>query len=163
MTKPNSVEFNYIGIIHTPFSTLEDMPIQPGGASGVSGTLVLDPGLEEGLVDLDDFSHIYVIYHLHKTHPYRLTVTPFLDTNTHGLFATRAPSRPNPIGLSIVRLIAVNANVLSIDNVDMLDGTPVLDIKPYVPFFDEQETVRIGWLTGLKDRSRTVRTDGRFK
>ena len=163
MTVEKAVDFNYIGIIRTPFTDLENMPIQPHGASGTQGTLILEPEFQEGLRDLDGFSHIYVIYHLHQAHPHRLTVTPFLDTSPHGLFATRAPSRPNPIGLSIVRLISIKNNLLTIENVDMLDGTPVLDIKPYVPFFDDQEDVRIGWLAGLKKQSRTVRTDGRFK
>lgn len=162
MPMKNKVEFDYIGVIHTPFTEIADMPIQPGGAKSVSGTLVIDPDFEEGLADLDGFSHIYVIYHLHKARPYHLTVTPFLDTSPHGLFATRAPNRPNPIGLSIVRLAAVNGNVLTIENVDMLDGTPVLDIKPYVSFFDSQEDIKVGWLTGKAGRAGTIRTDNRF-
>ena len=163
MASESQITYKPIGVIHTPFKAVEDMPIQPQGSSGVRGTLVLYPDYVAGLTDLDGFSHIYVIFHLHKARPYRLKVTPFLDTALRGLFATRPPSRPNPIGLSIVRLVEVKENVLTIENVDMLDGTPLLDIKPYVPFFDDQEAVRIGWLTRFRNQANTARTDDRFK
>jgi tRNA-Thr(GGU) m(6)t(6)A37 methyltransferase TsaA len=163
MTLEKPISFRPIGVIHTPFKKVEDMPIQPQGGSGVRGTLMLDPEFTEGLTDLDGFSHIYILFHLHEARPFRLTVTPFLDTNPHGLFATRAPSRPNAIGLSIVRLVEVKENVLTIENVDMLDGTPLLDIKPYVPFFDDQVNVRIGWLARFRDQANSIRTDDRFK
>ena len=151
-----------IGIIHTPFKKLTDMPIQPSGAKGVKGKIEIDPEFSAGLKDLEGFSHIYVIYHFHQTTETRLTVTPFLDDHPRGLFATRAPTRPNPIGLSVLSLKNINGNILEVENVDMLDGTPLLDIKPYVPEFDQPEEVRTGWLQKARERSRQVRSDQRF-
>ena len=157
-----SICFQPIGIIHTPFKSLCDMPIQPSGASMTRGQLIMDPQYSAGLTDLDGFSHIYLIYHFHKVQNYNLTVTPFLDKQPRGLFATRAPKRPNPIGLSIVQLISIENNVLNLLNVDILDGTPVLDIKPYVPAFDHQEDVRVGWLRDKDNEVKTKRSDERF-
>jgi tRNA-Thr(GGU) m(6)t(6)A37 methyltransferase TsaA len=138
------------------------MPIQPSGARGVQGTLELDPAYEPGLRDLEGFSHLFLIYVFHRASGVQLTVTPFLDAEPHGLFATRAPKRPNPIGLSVVRLIAVEGNRLVLEDVDMLDGTPVLDIKPYVPAFDRPVDVRVGWLAGRDQNVGTKRSDDRF-
>jgi tRNA-Thr(GGU) m(6)t(6)A37 methyltransferase TsaA len=154
--------FQPIGIIHTPFTNLEDMPIQPGGARSVKGKLVLDERFVPGLKDLDGFSHIYLLYFFNKVTGFNLTVTPFLDHTPHGLFATRTPKRPNPIGLSVVRLAAIEGNRLLLEDVDMLDGTPVLDIKPYVPAFDQPENTRVGWLTGHDDEVQDKRSDDRF-
>jgi len=154
--------FQPIGILHTPFSNLEDMPIQPRGAGGIKGELILDEQFVPGLKDLDGFSHIYLLYFFHKVTNFKLTVTPFLDHTPHGLFATRAPKRPNPIGLSVVRLVGIEGNRLLLEDVDMLDGTPVLDIKPYVPAFDQPEGVRVGWLTGRDDQAQNKRSDDRF-
>lgn len=151
-----------IGALHTPFTSREDMPIQPSGARGARGTLELDPAFEPGLQDLTGFSHLILIYIFHKISGVQLTVTPFLDATPRGLFATRAPKRPNPIGLSVVRLVAVEENRLLLEDVDMLDGTPVLDIKPYVPAFDQPEDVRVGWLAGRDQNVRTKRSDDRF-
>lgn len=151
-----------IGIIHTPFKQLTDMPIQPSGAKGVKGRIELRPELTAGLQDLEGFSHIYVLYHFHQTNETRLTVTPFLDSEPRGLFATRAPTRPNPIGLSVLALEKVYDNILEVVNVDMLDGTPLLDIKPYVPDFDRPEVVRTGWLQQAREKSKQVRSDRRF-
>jgi tRNA-Thr(GGU) m(6)t(6)A37 methyltransferase TsaA len=106
---------------------------------------------------------VTLIYHLHRAKPHRLIVTPFMEEEERGVFATRAPSRPNPIGLSTVRLVAVRGSTLEIDGVDMLDGTPLLDIKPYVPEFDSRAEIRIGWLEGHRGRSRTRRSDDRFR
>lgn len=156
------IQFDPIGIIHTPYKKLEEMPIQPGGASGVRGELFLNPEFTEGLTDLEGFSHVYLIYHFHKVNEYHLTVKPFLDDETHGIFSTRAPKRPNPIGLSVVRLLSITENVLILENVDVLDGTPILDIKPYVPAFDHPENVSVGWLTGKTEDVKTKRSDERF-
>jgi tRNA-Thr(GGU) m(6)t(6)A37 methyltransferase TsaA len=116
-----------------------------------------------GLKDLQGFSHIILLYHLHRAQRYTLAVTPFLDTQQRGLFATRAPKRPNPIGLSVVKLVRVEGCLLHVENVDMLDGTPLLDIKPYVPEFDHQPEVRIGWLENARDRMAGRRSDDRFR
>jgi tRNA-Thr(GGU) m(6)t(6)A37 methyltransferase TsaA len=114
------------------------------------------------LKDLEGFSHIILIYHFHQAGPTRLTVTPFLDTEPRGVFSTRAPTRPNPIGLSIVRLLGVEGNVLRLSNVDILDGTPLLDIKPYVADFDRPRRTRAGWLKRARGQVRTKRSDDRF-
>jgi tRNA (adenine37-N6)-methyltransferase len=151
-----------IGIIHTPFRQIDDMPVQPTGASGVTGQIELRPELVEGLKDLDGFSHIIVLYHFHQVSRVSLTVTPFLDPHPRGVFATRAPTRPNPIGLSVLTLKAIHGNILEVENVDMLDGTPLLDIKPYVPEFDQRTGVRCGWLEQAGGRSVTARSDQRF-
>jgi tRNA-Thr(GGU) m(6)t(6)A37 methyltransferase TsaA len=100
----------------------------------------------EGLADLDGFSHIILLYHFHESSGYRLRVKPFLDNQKRGLFATRAPWRPNPIGLSVVRLVQVEGSKLTVEDVDILDNTPLLDIKPYVPEFDQRTKTRLGWL-----------------
>jgi tRNA-Thr(GGU) m(6)t(6)A37 methyltransferase TsaA len=152
-----------IGIIRTPFTDTDGMPIQATAAVGVPGRIELDPGLVEGLIDLDGFSHLTLLYHLHRIAPPRLTVTPFLDDRPHGIFATRSPARPNPIGVSTVRLLAIAGATLEIEDVDMVDGTPLLDMKPFVPAFDHREAVRIGWYAGRLDRLPDVRADDRFK
>ena len=157
-----TIIYKPIGIIYTPYQRIQDMPIQPGGASHVRGKLVINPKFSAGIADLDGFSHVYLIYHFHQVQDYEMIVTPFLDEKPHGIFATRAPKRPNPIGLSIVKLVSIEENVLIIDNVDMLDGTPILDIKPYVPAFDQQNHIRVGWLTGRDDDVKTKRSDERF-
>jgi tRNA (adenine37-N6)-methyltransferase len=159
---PDFITYHPIGILHTPYKTLKDMPIQPGGALGVRGKLLIKPEFAAGLIDLEGFSHIYLIYHFHKVYEYHLTVKPFLDDETHGLFSTRAPKRPNPIGLSVVRLLSITENILILENVDILDGTPILDIKPYVPAFDQPENVSVGWLTGKAEDVKIKRSDERF-
>ena len=156
------ITYRPIGTIHTPFSSLEGMPIQPSGAADVAGTVILKPQYETGLRDLDGFSHIILLYHFHLSAGHRLTVTPFLDTVERGLFATRAPRRPNPIGLSIVRLTGIDGVTLQVTDVDMVDGTPLLDIKTWVPRFDTRADAQAGWLDKLQDRSRRVRSDHRF-
>ena len=159
------MKFTYesIGIVHSPHQNASDMPIQPCGAKGVVGTIELAPELEEGLKDLEGFSHIIVLYHFHRAGVARLSVTPFLDDRPHGVFATRSPCRPNPVGLSVVRLVKVSKTSLQVEDVDILDGTPVLDIKPYVPEFDAPEVERAGWLTKSAGAVRGRRSDGRFE
>ncbi len=151
-----------IGIIHTPFAQIADMPIQPSGARGVNGQIELRPELVDGLKDLAGFSHIIVLYQFHQVSKSCLTVTPFLDSQPHGVFATRAPTRPNAIGLSVLKLKSISGQILELEDVDMLDGTPLLDIKPYVPEFDQPSEVRTGWLKKTPERSSTTRSDQRF-
>jgi tRNA-Thr(GGU) m(6)t(6)A37 methyltransferase TsaA len=133
-----------IGEIHTPFIDKRDTPIQPSRSTAI-GQVEVYPAFVDGLRDLDGFSHIILLYVFHRSDDYKLSVTPFLDNQERGLFATRYPARPNPIGLSIVRLLSIQNHGLEIEGVDMLDGTPLLDIKPYVPNFDVQTDVRTGW------------------
>jgi tRNA-Thr(GGU) m(6)t(6)A37 methyltransferase TsaA len=133
-----------IGVIHSPFTDKKQTPIQPTRSQAV-GQVEVYPEFAEGLQDVEGLSHVILLYVFHSSSGYTLRVKPFLDDALHGLFATRYPCRPNPIGLSIVRLIARHGNVLEIEGVDMLDGTPLLDIKPYVPDFDARENVRVGW------------------
>ncbi len=151
-----------IGTIQTPFKKLADMPIQPSGAQGVTGQIIVRPDLIEGLKDLEGFSHIFVLFHFHQVTRSCLTVTPFLDQHPHGIFATRAPTRPNPIGLSVLAMSGISGNIITVENVDMLDGTPVLDIKPYVPEFDCPAEVRTGWLKKTCASADTARSDNRF-
>ena len=158
-----AISVTSIGIIQTPFKDIDGMPVQPSGARDVPGQLVLDPRYEEGLSDLDGFSHLILLYHFHLSKGYSLMVKPFLDTVERGLFATRAPRRPNPIGLSIVRLNRIDGRILHILDVDMLDGTPLLDIKPYVPTFDIRSDVRAGWLEQSQERSTSLKSDQRFR
>jgi tRNA-Thr(GGU) m(6)t(6)A37 methyltransferase TsaA len=158
------MKFTYrsIGIIHSPFKTTEGMPIQPSGAESIRGTISIHPEYSRGLKDLDGFSHIVLLYHFHRRKDTKLTVIPFMDTRPHGVFSTRAPSRPNPIGISVVKLNKVRENILDIENVDILDGTPLLDIKPYVPEFDQYAVDRIGWLEGARKKVKNKKSDSRF-
>jgi tRNA (adenine37-N6)-methyltransferase len=151
-----------IGTIHSPFTEPAGMPIQPAGATGVRGSVLIDDLFRGGLHDLSGFSRIILLYAFHRSRGYELEVIPFLDTVPHGIFATRVPRRPNAIGLSIVRLISVNDCELVIEDIDVVDGTPLLDIKPYVPEFDCFPDERSGWFAGCKERVVTVRADERF-
>lgn len=155
--------FKPIGIIHSPFKEPQGMPIQPSGAEGVKGTIVLDQHYTEGLADLDSFSHIILIYHLHLSKDFKLKVTPFLDDTKRGLFATRAPRRPNQIGLSVVKLVSIEGNAINIENLDIIDGTPLLDIKPYIPEFENADHIKIGWLEGKRGKSAKHKSDDRFE
>ena len=156
------IEFKQIGIIHTPFKELTGMPIQPSGASGIKAEIELYPEYADGSKGLDGFSHIILIYHFHKSEGYSLLAKPFLFDELLGVFATRAPKRPNQIGLSIVELKEINNNILKSGNIDVIDGTPLLDIKPYVPKFDSVENVKIGWLTEKADGVFNFKSDERF-
>jgi tRNA-Thr(GGU) m(6)t(6)A37 methyltransferase TsaA len=157
-----TIEYHPIGVIRSPFQQIEGMPIQPVGASSIKGRVELFPEYEAGLKDLDGFSHIILLYHFHRVQESKLIVTPFMDTEPRGLFSTRAPKRPNPIGLSVVRLLQVDGMVLYVENVDILDGTPLLDIKPYTPQFDQYPVDRIGWLERAKGKVKGKRSDRRF-
>ncbi len=156
------ITFRPIGVIHSPYKELANMPIQPSGESSAPGTIEIYPEFTAGLKDLEGFSHIVLLYFLHKVNRMQLTVIPFLDSEIHGVFATRAPVRPNPIGLSIVILNKIEGNLIHVDQLDTLDGTPLLDIKPYVPEFDARKGVRIGWLEQARGKARHARSDGRF-
>jgi tRNA (adenine37-N6)-methyltransferase len=157
-------EFIYksIGIIRSPFKSLNEMPIQPSGASGVKGIVEVESKYENALKDLDGFSHIILIYHFHKSEGFSLQIVPFLDDKPRGLFATRAPKRPNPIGFSVVKLKEVKGNILKIENVDVLDRTPLLDIKPFVPDFDVYNNVQTGWLEKASKNVNDKKSDERF-
>ena len=135
-----------IGVIHSPFTEASKTPIQPS-RSHAAGQVEVYPEFGEGLQDIEGLSHLILLYVFHLSTGYALRVKPFLDNQLRGLFATRYPARPNRIGLSIVQLRARRANVLDIEGVDVLDGTPLLDIKPYVPEFDAKTDVRAGWYT----------------
>jgi tRNA-Thr(GGU) m(6)t(6)A37 methyltransferase TsaA len=159
----SSLRYTPIGVIRSPFAAPEGMPIQTIAAQGVAGSIELDPLYREGLQDIKGFSHLILIYHSHPIQGSSLTVTPFLDDQPHGIFATRAPKRPNPIGLSIVQLMRVDATTLYIQDVDVVDGTPLLDMKPYVPAFDVREGVSIGWFAKNVDQTSRNRADHRFR
>lgn len=155
------IEYRPIGIVRSPHETASGTPIQPSRAKGIEGTVELEEEYVEALSDLDGFSHIILLCHLHEATGFKHKVVPYLDTEFRGLFATRAPSRPNPIGFSLVRLLGIDGRVLRIEGVDLLDGTPVLDMKPYVRDFDDLTEVRCGWLDEV--RSRDVAADDRFE
>ncbi len=158
-----NIEYSPIGTIHSPFAQPTDMPIQPTGALGVQGTIEVLEAFREGLKDLDGFSHLILLYHFHQSSGFNLQPVPFLDREPRGLFATRAPKRPNSIGLSVVRLDKIEGGLLSITNVDILDGTPLLDIKPYVPAFDTPNDVRTGWFENVASAVSNHRSDNRFQ
>jgi len=151
-----------IGTIHSPFHTIENMPIQPKGASGIEGYVLVNEELIDGLQDIKGFSHIYLLYSLHKAVRTELIVTPFMDTQPRGVFATRSPLRPNHIGISIVKLKNVRGNKLVVQNIDILDGTPLLDIKPYVEKFDSVKKSVSGWMKADDKEVSTKRSDSRF-
>lgn len=138
------------------------MPIQPSSDASQPGTIEVFEPYVEGLKDLDGFSHIILLYHLHEVKRSALSVTPFLDSIPRGVFATRAPTRPNPIGLSIVRLLGIEDSILRVDDIDILDGTPLLDLKPYVPQFDDRPGARIGWLENAGPEMSKRLSDDRF-
>lgn len=160
----NPVQYNPIGIIHSPFKDPHGMPIQPIGARGVKGQIELNEEYKSGLKDLDGFSHIILIYHFHLSEGYSLEVKPFLDRVKRGIFATRAPKRPNPIGISVVGLEKIEGSNLYITNVDVIDGTPLLDMKPYIPYFDKDknEKVSIGWFEDKYQEVKGKKSDKRF-
>jgi tRNA-Thr(GGU) m(6)t(6)A37 methyltransferase TsaA len=138
-----------IGTVHSPYKKTEDMPIQPA-FSRARGSIEVSSKYAAGLKDIEGFSHIIILYHFHESGKTKLLAKPFLDDTLRGVFATRSPHRPNHIGLSVVRLVGHRDNILYVEGLDVLDGTPLLDIKPYVPNFDEAGigNVRIGWLEG---------------
>ena len=151
---PREITFRFIGLIHTPYSEKQDAPIQGCFAPSNKGHIELYPEYAEGLKDIQGFSHLILLYYFHKAEGCDLLAKPFLDKGKKGIFAIRHFNRPNPIGLSIVRLFQVRGNTLDIGGVDMIDGTPLLDIKPYVPQFDIKKDVRDGWYQNASERSK---------
>ena len=158
-----TIRYSPIGVIRSPFKEIGKMPIQAAAAAGVAGRVELAPEFMAGTKDLEGFSHLILLYHFHLSAGYALEVKPFLDDCVHGVFATRAPRRPNPIGISIVRLIGIEANTLLVEDIDVVDGTPLLDIKPYVPEFDNRPAEKIGWLAGKVSRTAATMSDDRFE
>jgi tRNA-Thr(GGU) m(6)t(6)A37 methyltransferase TsaA len=157
-----TIIYRPIGTIHSPFKEPHDTPIQSVCATDIEGTVEIFPEYSEGLADLEGFSHIILLYHFHLSKEFSLKVKPYLDEQLRGVFATRAPARPNAIGMSIVRLVKIEGGKLYIRDVDILEGTPLLDIKPYVPEFDSRNADKIGWLSGRIDELPETRDDGRF-
>ncbi len=158
-------ELEQIATIKSPFCDLVDMPIQPKGAKDTYATIVFKEEYQEGLEDLDGFSHVYLIYYFHKIKEPQLSVVPFNDkTNTpRGVFSTRTPKHPNGLGLSVVELIKVEKNIVTIRGVDILDGTPLIDIKPYIENFDKVEgEVKSGWMKSSLDEVSQKKSDDRF-
>lgn len=158
----DEIKYKPIGIIRSPFKEPKGTPIQPTAAKGINGAVDVFAEYTEGLDDLEGFSHIILVYHFHLSKKTSLKVEPFMDNQTRGVFSTRAPSRPNPIGISVVHLVRVEGNVLHIRDVDILDGTPLLDIKPYVPEFDAREAGKIGWLEENVHKLSMSKDDERF-
>jgi len=157
------ITYKPIGIIHSPFDKLEQMPIQPTGYASGAGVLELFPEFAEGLMDVEGFSHLYILYHFHKVYKSSMVVTPYMVDEPHGIFATRAPNRPNPIGLFVVKLIRVDGNRIYVEDLDVLDKTPLLDIKPYVPEFENTQEVHTGWLEKVRGKVRKHKSDNRFQ
>ena len=158
----NEIRYKQIGLIHSPYKEPSGTPIQPTAAKGVKGTVEVFPKYVEGLKDINGFSHIILIYHFHLAKRVSLKVRPYMDDNPRGIFATRAPPRPNSIGFSIVRLIKVEGNILHIQDVDIGDETPLLDIKPYVPEFDLRKVDKTGWIKNSVGQLHKAKDNGRF-
>ncbi|HWR05767.1 tRNA (N6-threonylcarbamoyladenosine(37)-N6)-methyltransferase TrmO [Sporomusa sp.] len=156
------INYTPIGTIHSPFKEPKGTPIQPTAALDIAGVIEINPEYAEGLKDIEGFSHLILIYHFHLLKGSSLLVKPFLDNELHGIFATRSPSRPNLLGFSVVRLTRVEGNKLHILDVDIVDGTPLLDVKPYVSKFDNRETVRNGWFEKNIHKLSITTDDGRF-
>jgi tRNA (adenine37-N6)-methyltransferase len=152
-----------IGVIRSPFHQIQDMPIQPKGARGAKGQVLVDEIYKDGLRDLEGFSHIYLLYCFHKAVRTELEVIPFMDTQPRGVFSTRSPLRPNHIGISIVRLKKIEGGTLFVQDIDVLDGTPLLDIKPYMEKFDAVKNSTSGWMQAKEEEVREKRSDDRFK
>ncbi len=158
----HEIKYKPIGIIHSPFKEPKGTPIQPAGAKDIKGTVEVFPEYAEGLKDVEGFSHIILIYHFHLSKGASLKAKPYLDNEERGIFAIRGPRRPNSIGISVVRLVRIEENILHIKDLDIIDGTPLLDIKPYVPAFDIHEVTKTGWLEKNVHKLPTLKDDGRF-
>jgi len=152
-----------IGVIHSEHTVAEKTPIQPVYAQGCKGQVRIFEEFSAGLSDLEGFSHIYLLYHFHQASPARLLVKPFLQDAEHGVFATRAPCRPNAIGLSIVKLMRREGNILHVEDVDILDGTPLLDIKPYTSKFDLRDVKKSGWQDEVDEATEQKRGNRNYK
>ncbi|GAA0526743.1 tRNA-Thr(GGU) m(6)t(6)A37 methyltransferase TsaA [Rhizomicrobium palustre] len=153
-------QLNPIGVIHSPHEHAAGTPIQPSWAEGAEGYVEIDPALALGLRDLEGMERIWLIYWFDRAGPASLEVVPFMDDKSHGIFATRAPTRPNPIGMSSVRLLGIEGARLRVSGLDMLDGTPLLDIKPYLPSADVFAVQGLGWYAQAHGSGKA---DGRFE
>ncbi len=158
-----SIIFEPIGIIYTPFNSKEGMPIQANGALGIKGQIIMKDEFIPGLKDLEGFSHIILIYQFHKSEGFELQTIPFMDDEKRGVFATRAPKRPNSIGISVVRLLRIKKKIIHIENVDILNETPLIDIKPYISDFDIHETEKNGWIENKTKQLNKIKSDNRFE
>jgi len=161
--RADAIVYRPVGVVHSPLNEPYGAPIQSIAARDVEGTVEIFPQYAEGLRDIEGFSHLILIYHFHLAKEPSLIVKPYLDDVGHGVFATRAPARPNPIGTSVVRLVRVDGARLHVTGLDILDGTPILDIKPYVSQFDAIETQKIGWLKERIHMVEDTKDDGRFR
>ena len=142
-----------IGAVHTPYTETKQIPKGPGAEHHAEGTIEILPEYEAGLADIEGFSHLFILWLFHRSTDYDLVATPPIDNRPHGVFATRSPRRPNPIGLTVVKLLRREGNKLHVRGVDMLDGTPVLDIKPYLSSIPSEE-LRLGWVAEAEARRR---------
>ena len=156
------IKYKPIGIIHSPFKELKGVPIQPSAAKGIKGKVEVFPEYVERLKDIEGSSHIILVCHFHLSKKFSLKVIPYMDNKLRGVFATRSPSHPNPIGISVVKLLRVKENILYVENLDIVDGTPLLDIKPYVPEFDITEIQHKGWLNKNIKKLPDTKDNGRF-
>jgi tRNA-Thr(GGU) m(6)t(6)A37 methyltransferase TsaA len=163
MMNDEKFDFQPIGLIHSPHKELSKIPIQPVFCEGIEGTIILNDRYADGLKDLDGFSHIYLFYYFNKSQKTCLRLKPYLSDKEHGIFATRAPHRPNKLGMSLVRLLRIEDNILYVSDVDILDGTPLLDIKPYIQRFDSRKTAKSGWQDAVTDETASVRGLRDFK
>lgn len=152
-----------IGVISTPFTDISNMPIQPHGAGDTEGVIELDPEFSAGLADIEGFSHLTLLYHFHLVKGYKLYIVPFMDDKPHGIFATRSPTRPNTIGISTVKLTRVEGDKIYFEGADMVSGSPLIDIKPFFPKYDNRYDVKAGWLDEKEGIDITkIKSDARF-
>jgi tRNA-Thr(GGU) m(6)t(6)A37 methyltransferase TsaA len=157
MTTNDKFDFRPIGIIRSPHKELSKIPIQPVFCEDIEGTVILDTQYIDGLQGLQEFSHIYLFYYFNQSDKTCLRVKPYLSDEEYGIFATRAPDRPNKLGMSLVRLVKVENNILHVRDIDILDSTPLLDIKPYIQRFDSIESAKSGWQDAVSDDVASVR------
>lgn len=162
MSNVETITYKPIGIVHSSKKAIKGMPIQSIASENINGSIEIFPEYIEGLTDLDGFSHLVIVCHFHLSKIGNLIVQPYMDDHSHGVFATHSPNHPNPIGISLVKLEKIQKNILFISDLDMLDGTPVLDIKPFVPQFDERKDVKIGWLENNINKLHKIKDDERF-
>lgn len=153
----DKIIFQSIGVIHSPHQNLSEIPIQPVYSKEIEGMVIINEAYMEGLSELDQFSHIFLFYYFHESKKMKLRLKPYLSDQEKGVFATRAPYRVNKLGMSLVRLIKIEKNILYVKNLDILDGTPLLDIKPYIARFDSREDVQSGWQDEISEEEASVR------
>ncbi len=161
--KEDQIIFKPIGTILSPHTDQNQTPIQPVYAQGIEGRIVVNAEFIDGLKDLQAFSHIYIFYHFNQSVKTKLLLKPFLEDKIHGVFATRAPHRPNKLGMSLVRLVRIEENIIYVKDLDVLDKTPLIDIKPYVKRFDSRDNVSSGWQDDVREEDAKKRGSGNFK